>query len=131
MHVVEDENERPVRGEALEQQAHRSMALVALVRHGASRVDAVDQRQHLHEIPQHIQAERLEKRGRESPHISSIASATTQNGTSRSSSEAVPLNARWPRASALPISSSSKRVFPMPGSPRSATAPPCRLELLE
>ena len=71
MQVVEDENERPVRGEALEQKAHRSMAPVALVRHGCARaVDrAVDQRQDLREVRQHIEAQRLENRRRQPPHI--------------------------------------------------------------
>ena len=43
---------------------------------------------------------------------SSSASATTQNGTSRSSSDAVPLNARWPRDVGAPDQLSQQARFP-------------------
>jgi hypothetical protein len=47
------------------------MAPVALVRHGCARaVDrVVDQREDLREVRHHIEAQRLENRGRQPPHI--------------------------------------------------------------
>ena len=48
---------------------------------------------------------------------SSSASTKTQNGRSRSSSDALPVSTVHPRASARAASSASSRVLPIPGSP--------------
>src|SRR4051794_39620926 len=52
---------------------------------------------------------------------SSSASTHTPKGMSRSNSEPRPLSTRQPRSSPSRPSSSNKRVFPMPGSPLTAT----------
>ena len=118
--VVEGEHERPARREPLEQLAHRAVGAVALVLQRGSRRQTQAPTADGSTCASSLRTSSLKaatSRGSSPATYSSRASTKTQNGRSRSSSDALPPRTVHPRASARLASSASRRVLPIPGSP--------------
>ena len=118
--VVEGEHERPGGRQPLEQLAHRAVGAVALVlRRGSPPPDAGSDTDGS-TCASSLRTSSLRdatSRGSSPATYSSRASTKTQNGRSRSSSDALPPRTVHPRASARLASSANRRVLPIPGSP--------------